>query len=164
MNRQIFETAECIYRQATGKKNILLVSDIDHRMSTIPIDADTVTQLLSTDAIVNAITANIKVIVFPNKLTLSDVPALLKMITNIAKVVNDVARNDPLINFKDPEGVVNIIEILITVVLQMALPPADYDIIKTFCLPAFELLKTNIAISLQGKTWKQMFVCDKKTK
>jgi hypothetical protein len=158
MNRELYSVAAVIYKSITKNDTTLRIDQVDHRLTTIPASPEIIKTLLSTNSFVNTLTDNIKLMILDKRLTLSDFPSMLKLISSVANTIN----KDTAIVVNDPNGVINVIEIIITVVLQMALPEADFDVMKTFCLPAFDLLRTRIEKSgNNAKSWKQMFICNK---
>lgn len=76
---------------------------------------------------------------------MSDMPIIFKMVKQIAQSLNAVHDKSTIVVEIGSHTLLPLVEIIVVLVAQMVLPPAQFSLIKTVLGMAFDMLGTNIA-------------------
>jgi hypothetical protein len=150
----IYSMATTVFDNITPRSQQPVISkaDVDYALQQITdtIDTNSAYKYLTAEdgvymsKLILAIESGMRDVLSDNTVTIADVPAILTMIKLIGQNVNSIHdKKDAAIQI-GIHTFLPVIEVIVCLVAQMLLPPAEYQIAKSVIATGFDLLATNV--------------------
>ena len=167
----ILQTAENIFDNITSSDVKARVSkeDIVYTVKQLEgvINADEALHYLTINdgvflqQITLAIESGMREVFSHDQISLSDLPAICRMVKQVAQSINHMHTKSAAIVTISTHTLLPMLEILILLVAQMIVPPAEFASVKLILSTAFDLLSTNIQPIMKRPccVWLQHLKC-----
>jgi hypothetical protein len=104
-------------------------------------------------SLTTAIDSGMRNVLSDSKITISDIPTILKMVKDIVYSVNHIHSKKSAIVQISKHSLLPLIETIICITAQMLLTSGQYEIVRGIILLAFELLDTTLEPLLLKSKW-----------
>lgn len=151
LDETLLQAAKAVFRRLYPNRAVNDDELVDHRIALANAQINSAialhylqhdhTKLRLTHAISNAMR---DVFFEGRELAVADTPVMLKMIRDAATNINQANATAVDIAPIDAKTLLSVVEVVMTMAIQMVLPPLDYDVAKTIIKVGFQLLATNV--------------------
>ncbi len=167
LENKVYQIATSVFNNITPQEQQSKISKEDvlynlNNLNSVINSKDAFNYLTAGDGyytrqLISAIESGMRDVLKDGKVTITDAPAIIQMVKNVAQSVNSIEKKQSAIVQIGKHSLLPIIQIIMCLVGQMMLPSGEYVIVKNLLTISFELLDTTLAPAFLKKKWNWPF-------